>query len=138
MIEIKLSEQLLRVESVHAAMKDLDCGATNVFIGTVRAFNGPRKVLQLEFEAKESMAHKELHAIAEEATQKWPAKQILIHHRTGVVELGDIPVIVAVSTPHRAAAFAACQYIIDELKKRVPIWKKERYSDGEIWVSAHP
>jgi molybdopterin synthase catalytic subunit len=138
MIEIKLSEQLLRIESIHAVMNDLECGATNAFIGTVRSHNGSKKVLQLEFEAKESMAHKELYTIAKEASHQWPTQQILIHHRVGVVELGDIPVIVAVSTPHRADSFAACQYIIDQLKKRVPIWKKERYRDGEIWVSAHP
>lgn len=138
MIEIKLSEQLLRIEDAHAVMKDPYCGATNIFVGTVRGSSKGRKVKKLEFEAKESMAHKEMHNIALEASKKWPVKQILIQHRIGVVDVGDIPVVIAVSTPHRQQSFEACAYIIDELKKNVPIWKKEIYEDGEIWVSAHP
>lgn len=138
MIEIKLSDQLLRVEDVHSVMKDISCGATNIFIGTVRGERNGRKVKKLEFEAKESMAHKEMHKIALDASKKWSVKQILIQHRLGVVEVGDIPVIIAVSTAHRKEAFEACEYIINELKSTVPIWKKEVYEDGEIWVSSHP
>lgn len=138
MIEIKLSEQLLRIEDIHAVMKDTSCGGANIFIGTVRGDKDGRKVKKLEFEAKESMAHKEMLNIALEASKKWPVRHILIQHRIGVVEVGDIPVIIAVSSPHRKESFEACAYIMDELKKTVPIWKKEIYEDGEIWVYAHP
>ncbi|MBT5507576.1 MAG: molybdenum cofactor biosynthesis protein MoaE, partial [Flammeovirgaceae bacterium] len=71
-------------------------------------------------------------------SQKWGILHVSIHHRVGVLEIGEIPVIIAVSTPHRQAAFEACQYAIDTLKETVPIWKKEIFEDGTVWVSAHP
>ena len=76
--------------------------------------------------------------IANQILEKFPAKKVAIHHRTGVVNLKDIAVVIAVSCPHRAAAFEACQYAIDTLKQTVPIWKKEIFEDGEVWVAAHP
>ncbi|MFT7605659.1 MAG: molybdopterin synthase catalytic subunit, partial [Saprospiraceae bacterium] len=72
------------------------------------------------------------------AKLKWKADKIAIHHRVGVLEIKEIAVIIAVSTPHRKAAFEACQYCIDTLKETVPIWKKEIFEDGEVWVAAHP
>jgi molybdopterin synthase catalytic subunit len=76
--------------------------------------------------------------IADTLYQKWGILHLSIHHRVGVLEIGEIPVIIAVSTPHRQAAFEACQYAIDTLKETVPIWKKEIFEDGTVWVSAHP
>lgn len=84
------------------------------------------------------MAQKEMGKIAEQAFNKWPIQKILIHHRTGVLQVGEIPVIIAVAAAHRDAAFDACRYIIDTLKQMVPIWKKEIFEDGEVWVAAHP
>ena len=70
--------------------------------------------------------------------KKWPVEKVLIHHRTGVLQVGDVPVVIVVAAPHRDTAFTACRYIIDTLKKTVPIWKKEVFEDGEVWVAAHP
>ena len=138
MFNLKLSSQTLDVASCLAWVQEVGAGAINVFIGTVRDQTAARKVLRLEFEAYEQMAIKEMTAIAEESFERWQLKRILIHHRTGILNVGEIPVVIAVSSPHRAEAFEACRYIIDTLKKRVPIWKKEVYDDGETWVSATP
>ena len=113
-------------------------GGINVFIGKVREVTKGKTVLRLEYEAYETMALKEMEKIAQEALHKWAVDKIVMHHRTGILETGEIPVVVAVSAAHRDAAFGACRYIIDTLKKTVPIWKKEVFEDGETWVSAHP
>jgi molybdopterin synthase catalytic subunit len=76
--------------------------------------------------------------IAETAISRFSVDKIAIHHRTGRLEIGEIPVVIAVGAPHRGAAFEACQYAIDTLKETVPIWKKEYFEDGEVWVAAHP
>ena len=113
-------------------------GGIDIFIGTVRDATKGKKVIRLEFEAYKNMAKKEMEKIAEQAYSKWPVQKILIHHRTGVLQVGEIPVIIAVAAAHRDAAFDACRYIIDTLKQMVPIWKKEIFEDGEVWVAAHP
>ena len=113
-------------------------GGIDIFIGTVRDTTKGKKVIRLEFEAYKNMAKKEMEKIAEQAYSKWPVQKILIHHRTGVLQVGEIPVIIAVAAAHRDAAFDACRYIIDTLKQTVPIWKKEIFEDGEVWVAAHP
>lgn len=113
-------------------------GGIDVFIGTVRDATKGKTVLRLEFEAYEAMAIKEMQKIADEAFSKWPVQKLLIHHRTGILKVGEVPVIIAVSCAHRDAAFEACRYVIDTLKKTVPIWKKEIFVDGEVWVAAHP
>ncbi|WP_214070918.1 molybdenum cofactor biosynthesis protein MoaE [Mucilaginibacter sp. dw_454] len=115
-----------------------ECGGIDIFIGTVRNATKGKAILRLEFEAYEKMAISELEKIAQQAFEKWPAQRILIHHRTGVLQIGEIPVIIAVAAAHRDAAFEACRYIIDTLKQTVPIWKKEIFEDGEVWVAAHP
>ena len=84
------------------------------------------------------IASKDWHPMKTVHFEKWPVHKVLIHHRTGVLEVGEIPVIIAVSAAHRAAAFEACQFAIDTLKETVPIWKKEIFQDGEVWVAAHP
>lgn len=115
-----------------------ESGGIDVFIGTVRNATKGKTVTRLEFEAYETMALREMEKIAGQSFEKWPVQKILIHHRTGVLQIGEIPVIIAVSAAHRAAAFDACRYIIDTLKETVPIWKKEFFEDGEVWVAAHP
>ena len=112
-------------------------GAVSVFIGTVRNNTQGKKVVSLEYEAYEAMAVKKMEDIAYEARQKWPIEKIAIIHRIGKLSIGETAVVVAVSTPHRKEAFEACQFLIDTLKKVVPIWKKEIYEDGEVWVAAH-
>ena len=115
-----------------------ECGGINVFIGTVRNETKGKKVLRLEFEAYKSMAMSEMNKIAEDVFKKWAVQKILIHHRIGVLQLGEVPVVIVVAAAHRNAAFDGCRYTIDKLKQTVPIWKKEIFEDGEVWVAAHP
>jgi molybdopterin synthase catalytic subunit len=138
MIDIKISDKPLDIQSCIDWVMTQQCGGIDVFIGTVRAATKGKTVVRLEFEAYEKMALKEMKKIANEALQKWKVHKISIHHRTGVLEIGEIPVVIAVSAAHRDAAFDACRYTIDTLKKTVPIWKKEVFEDGEVWVAAHP
>lgn len=137
-IDINITSQPLLFSSCLQWVMTPGSGGINVFVGTVRSATKGRAVLKLEFEAYESMALKEMAIIAEAARSKWPVDRILIHHRTGILEVGEIPVIIAVSAAHRDAAFEACRFAIDALKQTVPIWKKEIFEDGECWVSAHP
>jgi molybdopterin synthase catalytic subunit len=138
MIEVKITSEPINVQSCIDWVMTPQSGGIDVFIGTVRSDTKGKKVLRLEFEAYEQMALKEMKKIAEGAAGKWPLHSILIHHRTGVLQIGEIPVVIAVSAKHRDAAFAACKYAIDTLKQTVPIWKKEVFEDGEVWVAAHP
>lgn len=138
MIEVKISEQALDVQHCIEQVQSPDCGGIDVFIGTVRNATKGKRVVRLEFEAYERMAEKEMRKIAEAAKAKWPIQKIIVHHRTGVLQIGEVPVVIAVAAAHRDAAFDACRYIIDTLKQTVPIWKKEIFEDGEVWVAAHP
>ncbi|MFT5724856.1 MAG: molybdopterin synthase catalytic subunit [Bacteroidia bacterium] len=113
-------------------------GAECLFVGTVRDQTKGNRVTKLLFECYESMALKEMEKIAQLALNKYDISAIALHHRIGTLEVGDIPVIIAVGSAHRKAAFEACQFAIDTLKDTVPIWKKEFFEDGAIWVSAHP
>lgn len=137
-IEIKLSISTLDIRYCIDWVMSPECGGIDVFIGTVRNATKGKAVVRLAFEAYEKMAVSEMQKIAQQAFTKWPVQKILIHHRTGVLQVGEIPVIIAVAAAHRDAAFDACRFIIDTLKQTVPIWKKEIFEDGEVWVAAHP
>jgi molybdopterin synthase catalytic subunit len=136
--EIKILSETLSIQTCIDWVMSPESGGIDVFIGTVRNATKGKAVVRLEFEAYEKMAVTEMQKIAECAGEKWPIQKLLIHHRTGVLSVGEVPVIIAVSAAHRAAAFEACRYIIDTLKQTVPIWKKEIFEDGEVWVAAHP
>jgi len=138
MEDIKISAEPLNVQSCVDWVMSPESGGIDLFIGTVRDMTRGKKVVRLEFEAYENMALNEMNKIAVYAIANWPVHKILIHHRTGILAIGEIPVIIAVSAAHRAAAFDACRYAIDTLKQTVPIWKKEVFEDGEEWVAAHP
>jgi molybdopterin synthase catalytic subunit len=135
---IKISPSTLNVQECARWVMSPESGGIDMFIGTVRNATKGKVVTRLEFEAYETMALREMEKIASQVVEKWPLQKILIHHRTGVLQIGEIPVIIAVAAAHRAAAFDACRYIIDTLKETVPIWKKEIFEDGEVWVAAHP
>ena len=135
---IKISEKSLDIVACIDWIKSPTCGGIDVFIGTVRNSTKGKRVLRLEFEAYEKMALLEMEKIAEQAIERWSVEKILIHHAVGTLEVGEIPVVIAVATAHRAAAFEACRFVIDTLKDTVPIWKKEIFEDGEVWVSATP
>lgn len=138
MIDILLSDKTLSVEKCTAIIQDDSTGGHVIFIGTVRNHTSGKGVQYLDFEAYGPMAEKEMRKIAERALFKFDVKHIVIHHRTGKMEIGEVPVIIGVSSAHRKAAFEACEYCIDTLKETVPIWKKEHFEDGEVWVAAHP
>ena len=138
MVDIKLTENALDIPLCIDWVMSPQSGGIDVFIGTVRYATKGKTVVRLEFEAYAQMALNEMRKIAEQATEKWPLHKVLLHHRTGVLQVGEVPVVIAVSAAHRAAAFEACRYIIDTLKQTVPIWKKEFFEDGEVWVAAHP
>lgn len=116
-----------------AVRTDAD-GAVITFRGVARRFSRGREVVHLEYEAYPEMAERVLAQIGDEITVKWPVSKVAIVHRTGVLEIGQASVVIALSAPHRAEAFAACQYAIDRLKQIVPIWKKEVWSDGSRWI----
>ena len=138
MIDIQLKDTTLNPQDCIDYVASSSAGGSTVFIGTVRNQTKGKRVLRLEFESYAPMAISEMRKIAEQATEKWSAEKISIHHRVGVLDIGEIAVIIAVATPHRKAAFEACEYCIDTLKETVPIWKKEFFEDGEVWVAAHP
>ena len=137
-IFIKISSEELLLKDCYDFVQDDSCGGIVVFVGTVRNHTDDKTVMKLEFSAYEPMAVNEMRKIAEEAIDLFKVKKMAIHHAVGDLKIGDVPVIIAVSSPHREAAFKACQFAIDTLKKTVPIWKKEFFEGGEIWVNAHP
>jgi MoaE-MoaD fusion protein len=110
-----------------------DCGAVVTFVGTVRAENHGKRVVRLEYEAYPEMALRIFEHIAAQARERWAAR-VIIHHRVGALEPGEISVIIAAAAPHRADAFDACRHAIEALKKDAPIWKRELYPDGSSWV----
>ncbi|WP_184541775.1 molybdenum cofactor biosynthesis protein MoaE [Mucilaginibacter sp. FT3.2] len=136
--QIILSAETLNIQSCISWIMSPESGGIDVFIGTVRNATKGKTVLKLDFEAYEPMAISEMQKIAKQAFAQWPVQKVLIHHRTGELQIGEVPVIIAVSAAHRDAAFDACRYIIDTLKQTVPIWKKEAFEDGDVWVAAHP
>jgi molybdopterin synthase catalytic subunit len=137
-VQIELKSTPLSIFDAETFVESPDTGGAVVFIGTVRNKTQAKPVMRLEFEAYEPMAISEMQKIAEQALAQFAVTKIAIHHRVGVLEIGEIAVVIAVSAPHRGAAFDACEYCIDTLKLTVPIWKKEVFEDGEVWVAAHP
>ena len=136
-----MSEQLfllthdpISIEQVINKVVRREAGAINTFIGTVRELTRGKKTLYLEYEAYQSMAEKKLAQIGSEIKEKWPDALVAITHRIGRLEISDIAVVIAVSTPHRAHSFEASRYAIERIKEIVPIWKKEHWEDGEKWI----
>ena len=138
MIDIQIKAIPLSIKECEDWLTDNTVGGEVLFIGKVRNHTKGKEVLRLDFEAYEPMAISEMKKIAQQAMDKWPLKRIIIHHRVGALEIGEIAVIIGVASSHRKEAFAACEYAIDTLKQTVPIWKKEIFADGEVWVAAHP
>ena len=127
-----LSSTPIDSNTVRSAVQDPGFGAILIFEGVGRDNFEGRSVQALEYEAYAPMAIAEMEKIGSEAMDRWQAK-VAIVHRTGRVEIGEPSVVIAVGTPHRAACYEANRYVIDELKIRVPIWKKEVYSNGHTW-----
>jgi molybdopterin synthase catalytic subunit len=124
---------LVRLVMQGGAM-DVGRGAVTMFVGLVRDHNQGRRVEYLHYEAYEPLAEKALVRIVAEARERWPMAQMGIHHRIGRIEIGDASVAIAVASPHRADAFAACRYAIERVKQIAPIWKHEYFDGGDVWI----
>jgi molybdopterin synthase catalytic subunit len=132
----EIVEHRIDVGRLIAAVTRSETGAVATFVGTTRDHNAGRRVIRLEYEAYPEMALREMRRIAEEAAQRFSVAATAMAHRIGVVEIGEARVAIAVSAAHRDAAFQACRFAIDRLKETVPIWKKEHYQGGEVWIGA--
>jgi molybdopterin synthase catalytic subunit len=131
---ILLVDKTIDADALIRHVRTGEDGAIVTFDGCVRNQSHGRRTLYLDYEAYESMALAKMREIATEAHGKFPIDRIAIAHRLGRLEIGETSVFIAVSAPHRAAAFDACRYIIDTLKRSVPIWKKEYFEDGAVWA----
>ena len=129
-----LSEEPLSLDRVVDEVRADEAGAIATFTGTTRIHSRGRTVTHLDYEAYEGMAERVMAEIAEGLQARYELSAVAIHHRVGRVGIGETSVVIAVSAPHRQDALAACKDAIDELKERVPLWKKEVYSDGEEWI----
>ena len=134
----RLSETPLALEEVVGAVGGFERGGLVTFTGTVRSETRGRRVRALSYEAYAGMAERAMAAIGREIESRWPGTRVGIVHRVGMLVPGEAAVVIAVSAPHRAAAFEGCRHAIERLKADVPIWKKERFEDGEEWVGLGP
>lgn len=131
---VKLTRYPIDVAALLSEVEDDASGGVVLFLGRVRNHSAGQKVTGLAYEAFEEMASAQLQKIENEARATWPLRAISIHHRLGDMRVGDISVAVVVASAHRTDAFAACKFVIDTLKVKVPIWKKEFREDGSFWV----
>src|SRR5688572_15699257 len=130
----ELTEAPISIETVARRVVPPECGATVTLDGYVRKFTKGRETQYLIYEAYEPMASKEMQKLVEQAKRDFEISNVGIVHRLGCLEIGETSVAISVAAPHRKAAFAACEWIIRELKRTVPIWNKEVYVDGEKWI----
>jgi molybdopterin converting factor subunit 1 len=138
---IGIGREPVDIEALERAVADPGAGASVTFAGTTRNGNAGRRVLRLEYEAYEPMALSEMRKLAREAGERFKIVRIAIQHRIGFVAIGETSVAIAVSAAHRAEAFDACRFAIDRLKEVVPVWKKEYFEGGEVWIgcqTSHP
>ena len=131
---ITITETQLDIQSFTDYVLGDQNGAVNTFLGVTRNSTDGRAVVKLEYECYLPMAQKKLEEIKNEAVRKWEISSVAIGHRIGTLDIGETSLVVAVAGPHRAAVFEVCQYIVDRIKEIVPIWKKEFFEDGAIWV----
>ncbi|ORX47746.1 Molybdopterin biosynthesis MoaE [Hesseltinella vesiculosa] len=132
-IVIVTNDDIPGLDIIQQQVQDDGAGAISTFSGTTRNTFQGKCVVQLEYQAYTGMAEKVLVQLIEEARQKWHIQHVAIYHRTGVVPVGQTSVVIACSSTHRADGLHATEYLIDELKARCPIWKKEVYEDGSVW-----
>jgi molybdopterin synthase catalytic subunit len=135
---LRVGRGRISAERLVRAVRDPKAGAVVVFLGTTRVHNEGRRVMRLEYEAFAGMAEREMATLARQARRRWRLCRVAMVHRTGVVPVGEVSVGVAVSSGHRAEAFAAGRWLIDRLKKTVPIWKREHFRGGRVWIGATP
>ena len=137
MIRSAIVEREIDIPAVIDSVKSNDAGAVSVFIGTVRDVSDGRGVARLEYEAYRAMAERELAAIVDEAVDRFAVRSIVAEHRVGELVVGEVSVAIASAHAHRSAAIECTHFVIEEIKKRVPIWKREHFADGtQEWVDA--
>ena len=130
----RIRDDALSTEETVREVEGADCGAVVTFVGVVRDHNHGKRVVALEYEVFPAMALKVFASIEEQSRARFPGARLAIHHRQGRLMPGEISVVIAAATPHRADAFEACRSAIEVLKKEAPIWKRETYPDGSVWV----
>ena len=133
---IAITHNELDVQQVVSHVRHPGAGAIATFVGTTRDNTAGRRVLRLDYEAYRPMADNQLRRVADEMRERWDLTGVAIYHRLGSLEIGEASLVVAVSSAHRKEAFEACQYSIDRIKQIVPIWKKEFFEGGEVWVGS--
>ena len=133
-----ITRDVIRTSDVLSPMKRGEDGAAVVFEGVVRNQTRERKTLYLDYEAYEEMALEQLESLAQRALKAFAVRDVAIVHRLGRLEIGETSVLIVVASAHRAAAFDACRWLIDTLKRTVPIWKKEYFEDGVVWADGEP
>jgi len=137
-MRIEILDHTLPIAEVMAEIKAGPDGAVCTFDGIVRDNTRGRRTLYLDYEAYREMALEQMRGLATEAQQKFPVRDIALLHRLGRIEVGESSVLIVVASAHRGAAFDACRWIIDTLKRQVPIWKKETFVDGAVWADGEP
>jgi len=136
--KVVLTRECIDAKTIAAEIKQGEDGAVVVFDGIVRNNTRGRQTVYLVYEAYEQMALEQMRALAAKATEEFAIREVTIVHRLGRLEVGETSVLIAVASAHRAAAFDACRWLIDTLKKTVPIWKKEHFEDGAVWADGEP
>jgi molybdopterin synthase catalytic subunit len=137
-MRVEIVDAPIPAEAIVAAMKAGGDGAVCVFDGSVRDNTRGRRTLYLDYEAYREMALEHMHRLAAEAIEKFGVRDVALVHRLGRLMVGETSVLIVVASAHRAAAFDACRWLIDTLKKTVPIWKKETFEDGVVWADGEP
>jgi len=137
-IHAEIIREAIDTQQVLANLKCGEDGAAVVFEGVVRKQTRGRKILYLDYEAYEEMALQQMEALAEQSLKQFQIRDVAVVHRLGRLEIGETSVLVVVASAHRAAAFDACRWLIDTLKRTVPIWKKEYFEDGAVWADGEP
>ncbi len=137
---VQLSYDRVDIPAAYQFLQTPGAGGVAVFVGTARQWTGERETLSLTYESYEPMAFKEMHRLIDTADGKWPIQRVCLLHKLGEVHPAEASVLVGVATAHRAEAFVACRFLIDQLKAQVPIWKQERLTDGQkVWMEDnHP
>ena len=137
-VRVAVTQERIDMAALHQEVEDAGAGCTLSFVGTVRDNKQGKAVLRIQYESYASMAERVLLRIAEQAAMKWPLQRLVVIHRTGLLEIGDASVAIVVSTAHRAEGFEVLRFVIETLKRDVPVWKKEHFEDGEVWVQEGP
>jgi molybdopterin synthase catalytic subunit len=135
---VSLTRERIDAEALVAAAKRAEDGAVVVFDGIVRNHTRGRQTLHLDYEAYEEMAERQMNDLARQAVEQFSVRHVTVVHRLGRLEIGETSVLIVVSSAHRAQAFDACRWLIDTLKRTVPIWKKETFVDGAVWAAGEP